>query len=292
VQDGSYAIACHRIASGVGADVVVHCLGSLSPSAWLSLLGEVWPRAVEIFDAGACATCAAGGVAAPWTEPLGRATRTMACAGLSFARAPRVVPVTADEDDEAPDPVRRRLLGLFALDSTKVTVIDPPTKRPSAKTDATEIGRQAAALLELVAAGEPESNVTAMPAAVVTPACNVCGACAAICPTPALTISECGDGERRLSFEGRQCVHCLACQSVCPTGALAVCEFGGTGESTVVRSLPLTVCAACGHDFAAGVGQSLCQVCQRSAELGADAALRSWSPGGARSLLSAFSTRE
>ena len=53
-------------------------------------------------------------------------------------------------------------------------------------------------------------------ARVISDECSSCGACAAECPTEA--ISECDD---KFVVDADTCVDCGACEDVCPTGAIA-----------------------------------------------------------------------
>lgn len=47
--------------------------------------------------------------------------------------------------------------------------------------------------------------------------CTLCGSCARLCPTHALTLSD-----NALTFEGKQCVGCRLCQDLCPEQAISI----------------------------------------------------------------------
>ncbi len=56
-------------------------------------------------------------------------------------------------------------------------------------------------------------------------------ACAAICPTAAITIEPAGDAGRRWSLDYGKCVFCGECVRVCPSLAIA-----GTGDFELAAS--------------------------------------------------------
>ena len=49
-------------------------------------------------------------------------------------------------------------------------------------------------------------------------ACNLCGDCADICPSDALTINE------QLNHDGELCTYCESCIDVCPEYAIRIYE--------------------------------------------------------------------
>jgi Ni,Fe-hydrogenase III small subunit/formate hydrogenlyase subunit 6/NADH:ubiquinone oxidoreductase subunit I len=52
--------------------------------------------------------------------------------------------------------------------------------------------------------------------------CDCNGACAEVCPSGAITLTEVGDGARRWQLDLARCLFCGLCAEVCPTGALAM----------------------------------------------------------------------
>jgi ferredoxin len=80
--------------------------------------------------------------------------------------------------------------------------------------------------------------------------CTLCGACATVCPTSALTFHE-GEDRARLSFDAARCVPCGRCVSACPERAMTVRR--GTdlrllaGGELEVAGGELSRCRGCGR---------------------------------------------
>jgi ferredoxin len=128
--------------------------------------------------------------------------------------------------------------------------------------------RALAAALERL--GEPApcllpAGAAALWAVSAAPACDGCGACAALCPTEALELKE-GAGGSTLLHRPLWCTGCGACLGRCPRGALSARD-PVPSLFLAVSELPLAavarrVCALCGKPAAAGPGGELCQDCR------------------------------
>ena len=88
--------------------------------------------------------------------------------------------------------------------------------------------------------------------------CTLCGQCAKICPTNALTESY-EDDDVSIAFDPRLCVNCSQCVSTCPeidNGAITVSGGFGTAALSAGKQVlnrgPVATCEICDKAFAPG----------------------------------------
>jgi ferredoxin len=74
-------------------------------------------------------------------------------------------------------------------------------------------------------------------------ACTLCGFCARVCPTRALTVQE-TDSETRLVLEAAACIQCGKCERICDRRALTLAP---ATDDEVLRRSPRGQCAGCGQ---------------------------------------------
>lgn len=103
------------------------------------------------------------------------------------------------------------------------------------------------------------------PRATVSDTCDHAGACAALCPTQALTTYESED-RAGLQFDAQRCVDCGICVRACRQQALAIDPESSAAPpaDVALTCFPLRQCSACLKAFAAAGEQRLCGECRRS----------------------------
>lgn len=100
----------------------------------------------------------------------------------------------------------------------------------------------------------------------VADGCTVCGACARVCPTGALSLTI-DDEAYSLTFAPQACIGCDMCAHVCGPAALTVesqPSYGDVFESPAIWSLEqgaVARCQRCRAPFPAATGSDFCPVC-------------------------------
>ncbi len=104
-------------------------------------------------------------------------------------------------------------------------------------------------LTELSRPPQPPRQSRKLPALRASPQCILCGFCAQVCPTEALTIRE-TDRETGLVLSAGTCIECAQCILVCEPGCLTMrAETPGDDPAETRRLLVVTsraVCPDCG----------------------------------------------
>jgi ferredoxin len=232
-------VACQRAArsSAKPYDVVAHCLGAFAPSTWLELIRHAGARGLQLIDPGVCATCPAGKTAEPWAEALKHTAAVLKASGLPLSLLPalRAAAETACEDAPHPNRRHRRRNALAPL-ATRIVVESSSRKAPGTKLHATAVKRELEQLRALTRRRGARNGAAAMPRAAASPSCTVCGACTAVCPTPALATTR-EETQSTLTFDASECLLCGRCAAACPQRALRLEASGGALEPIVVRAV-------------------------------------------------------
>jgi formate hydrogenlyase subunit 6/NADH:ubiquinone oxidoreductase subunit I len=214
--------------------------------------------------------------------------RALELSGLASVPAPSVVHLVDAEVEDEPVRGRRAFLRRFSNVRPSHPGANPRPRRGTKKV-ATKVAREAAALNSLAGARLAEGLICVMPSALVGQACDGCGICAAVCPTPALAVEGYDDRERRLIFTGNQCVACQRCVEACPHQALTIRSEGASGRTRVVKEFQLTLCRSCEEPFVDAHGSRICPTCQRAQDLMGRGFSRSGEISTGRVLLGALS---
>lgn len=250
----SGVIACHPAVDTTSAASVVPCAASLTAATLLELVtgGDV---VVIVGDCATCPTAAGSAVAAR----VAAVNRTVAALGSthrvtvrgagdepSAPRPPRTDPAApaTPPGSRHGGPVSRRAFFRFAglgLRETAGAAMDTGDEPdvlawadPAREARTSGVG---AALATLAAhAGAASTVVDTAGLALGTPSihgdCDLCGACAAFCPTAALRLVADGAGAT-LDVDVTACAACGLCETICPRQALhvtttvAVADLGG-----------------------------------------------------------------
>lgn len=250
----SGVIACHPAVDTMPAASVVPCAASLIAATLLELAtgGDV---VVIVGDCATCPTAAGSAVAAR----VAAVNRTVAALGSthrvtvrgagdepSAPRPPRTDPAApaTPPGSRHGGPVSRRAFFRFAglgLRETAGAAMDTGDEPdvlawadPAREARTSGVG---AALATLAAhAGAASTVVDTAGLGLGTPSihgdCDLCGACAAFCPTAALRLVADGAGAS-LDVDVTACAACGLCETICPrqalhvTAAVAVADLGG-----------------------------------------------------------------
>ena len=239
----SGVVVCRPVAGTVPGASVVPCAASLSAATLLELAtgGDV------VVVVGDCDTCPTAG-GSPVAERVAAVDRTMAALGSTrrvTVRRPGAEPPAArllPSDPPAPTtttaprrsaPVSRRAFFRFAGLGMRETVGaaldagDEPDVLGWADParDAQTSGAGAALATLAAQAGTGSSVVDTAGIGVGTPTlhgdCDLCGACAAFCPTTALRLVADGPAST-LDVDVAACTACGLCEAICPRQALHV----------------------------------------------------------------------
>lgn len=144
--------------------------------------------------------------------------------------------------------------------------------RPAHRRDAITDGRgeETRLLLRLVARrhGRPHPQHAELPGLSVNDACRAHGTCARVCPTGALQLDGSADGRlARLRFDAWLCVDCGACAAMCPSRALshqARAPRPFVDGPVELAAIGQCECTRCGALFAASEDEMLCARCRKT----------------------------
>jgi len=248
----------HRLGTAPAA-VEVPCLGALAEAVLLEAVAG-GAGAVRLDDR-ACGGCSR--------------RKGMALARLTVRRARRLASLfghsTPIRFSHVPGSSRRGALrsrrSFLFLDASPQRLPAEPAVLPDLRRTPADRRLLAAALSRL---GEPAACVLPAGAASLwavfaSPACDGCGACAALCPTEALELREDAAGATLL-HRPLWCTGCGACIDRCPREALAPRDpvpssFLAAGRVALATARRRS-CAACGRPVDAGSSGELCPDCR------------------------------
>lgn len=94
----------------------------------------------------------------------------------------------------------------------------------------------------------------------ITELCCGCGACAAVCPKSAITISCDEEGFEQYAIDREACVRCGICKSVCPMAQVTAQDLHSASALWAVKSRSDSVLKA---SSSGGVGYELAKLCQQ-----------------------------
>lgn len=247
-------------------NAVVPCLGALDPSllAYLASRGV----AVELVGSEHCASCS--------HAPQGSAQLALNLEGLSVLRealgGETWAPVTVlheegenlnhDLDTPAHDRRQffRRVFGRAATHLVQAENGEPISAPLKAIRAAAPFLSEQRELLQVLWPRKALAPITlaphpALPLAQLTvaPGCTACEACARVCPTGALQVSE-STQSWELVFRFARCVSCAACMEACQPGALRDSDpitimAPYSAEGDIVFALPCRRCERCSRVF-------------------------------------------
>lgn len=277
IKAEQFSVACAP--SGMAADAIVPCLGSLDACTLAYLEKRRLP--LSLLGTAHCSGCAH---APKGEEQL--AANLEAVAELRRAAAPEVWRETriADDSAAAAPPAgprfaagRRQLFRrLIGRGVDQVIAAAEPLALPQAVPDqAIRAGAYALTeqreLLQIVAArkdGQPFRVAIheALPALDLTiaPGCTLCEACFRVCPTGAISIIE-NPGDWALLFQRDRCVGCAVCLEVCQPRVLdAAAQFDLASDQPArpLISQAKQRCDRCDRFFVSHRPEQTCPVCR------------------------------
>lgn len=271
-----FAFACTP--SGEEGDAMAPCLGALN-AGMLSFLA-VRGVAVELRGSGHCERC--------HHAPRGHDLLTMNLDGVEALRRTvgdrrwGRVTLAAPSDGaparhRAPYMASRRQLFRRAVNQGVTRFIRPVLEEPKDPAPDTAI-RSAAPftslqreLLQTLKPDEMHPDALSMlhPAVPmarveVSPGCTACEACARVCPTGALWVSESSDSWM-LEFQFSRCVACDVCAEACRPGVLKLHDVDrlafAMDESEPLYRLSKERCFQCARYFISDGKRNVCKVC-------------------------------
>ncbi|TRZ55923.1 MAG: 4Fe-4S dicluster domain-containing protein [Rhodocyclaceae bacterium] len=277
IKAEQFSVACAP--SGMAADAVVPCLGSLDACTLAFLEKRLQP--ISLHGTAHCPECAH---APKGEEQL--AANLEALAELRRAAAPEVWRETRIADDSVaatpPNGPRfaagrrqlfRRLIGR-GVDEI-ISAAEPQASPRPAPDQAIRAGAYALTeqreLLRIVAArkdGQPFRVAIheALPALDlrIKPGCTLCEACFRVCPTGAIRIIE-SSGDWAIVFQRDRCVGCAVCLEVCQPRVLnATAQFDLTPDQPArpLISRAKQRCDRCDRFFVSPRTEETCPVCR------------------------------
>ncbi|MBE0584847.1 MAG: 4Fe-4S binding protein [Desulfofustis sp.] len=217
-------ISCSRQPRQTEDELVLPCLGLLSPPALLAIGGG--GCATVVFHTGGCATCVNAPAADAFLADLHSVAALIErCCGSRLEPATETIP-------EAPRPAASRRSYLLDLKrSVRSLPAAGPRSSGSNRPGASPSGRQIPEkirfinqLLTRVNEGMKQELRSAwLPRLSITSACTNCPRCAGICPTGALKRRS-NEAGKHLVFNASRCSGCRLCVEFCPESAITVTE--------------------------------------------------------------------
>lgn len=269
-QETSLAVACNP--SGQEGELRIPCLGDIDPALLASLAFR--GIAVTLRGAGHCSECAHAPHGGERVTALLAAMQELA----AVAPAKWVSPVMEDAQREAGHRAdRRQLFRRFtnrAVESLRSETVEEaiPESAIRAAAHFVPARRQLAEYLLERIDGLPDESLLPplFGVAAVEPEagrCTGCEACARVCPTGALKISEV-EARWVLLFGSAQCVGCGVCIEACGADALALQHHWRpqSDEPTPLHALHRYRCERCGRFFVGLEVEGSCPVCQDDEE--------------------------
>lgn len=264
-RDKKLAVACAP--SQFEEAVRVPCLGDLEPA----LLGALAQQgvAVTLYGADRCAECA--------NAPQGgaRVEAVMAVMSELAETAPEkwITPLLESGSEKSQHSAERRQLfrrftnrAVESIRSVEGLVSVPESAIRAAAHFIPPRRRLAESLLQRVSPPTEDALLPALFALAdieaVNGQCTGCDACARVCPTGALKVSEV-ETQWALQFQVGQCVGCGVCIEACGAGALSLqSRWRAEDEQPIVlHELHRYRCQVCGRYFV-GLAAENCPVCQ------------------------------
>lgn len=271
------SVACAP--SGEVADTIVPCLGALDTTLIAALATR--DVALELRGAGHCGECEHGPVGASRLDKQLEAVRALHAAAQPPAWTPPTLDsATVPDRHTVHDGARRQLFrrmfgkGLDAM----AEAAEPVAERLAAPLKAVRVvssvrvARRERLQAVLAASREGTATVEArddLPCAdleIDASRCNACEACARVCPTGALDISESGVGWA-LAFRPSRCVGCGVCVETCQRRALGLARAAtparlASRTPVALHSLGKSRCPRCDRFFLSVEGAGHCATCR------------------------------
>ena len=253
---------CERVPAALHAPntVVTPCLGALGANELLALQERCGASPLTLVDRQWCSSCPAGGDAAP-PGAAGRSQVTSLFMEMGFShRAPVVVirpPGGRKRDDDA---TRKRSRRAF------LRRLSPAVAASAPKPDRGSRRRDLVAVLRRIGGRSLPSS--AFPVVRISDACADHRLCASICPTGALEAYV--DDRIGIAFAPDRCIACGACAAICPEQAVSLSQPDDGAPSGPVRLTARTsrICGRCDADFSsADEAQELCPNCRKDTGL-------------------------
>lgn len=253
----------------------VPCLGYVGAGVLLALGAGDRPINLHV---GRCGTCRLGSALAVVRQEVARANRAAGVVGL-----PATVRLVEDkvaqpvDDRDGAACSRRRFFGYLRGQGARAGAVAIAQWDQQLAFFDTERGEAAptehrgqtfvAQLRRLAArAGDTGDGLLPLPHPVVNDACDLCGLCAAACPSHALTLVDDGT-DVALRWRAAGCWSCGLCQNVCPIGALRhsdgvpITAFTAQCDA-VLASGSAAPCGDCGRRFVDRDSSTVCPRCR------------------------------
>lgn len=276
-DDQPIRLKCSRMPSPeqTPSDLIVPCLGGISPGYIRTMLATSNER-IAMFDHGWCATCPAGGRAAPWADVLERACTEWATLhpGSLFPIRVEHHPLPSGIALNPPKPAQTASDGLTRRGL--FTQLPQPREMEPARVSAegrvpgiisVDSLRSRRQQLARMACNQP-LPAALFPSIVVADSCCSSQVCISSCPTEALKPSA-ESAARGIDFDAALCVACGICAVSCPTESISLRSAGeGYYQGPVpVARRQLQTCAECGLDFVPADDHRDCLACRKDAEV-------------------------
>lgn len=280
----AYPIECWKVPAAVsGSDALrVPCLGGIGLEQLLEWVEAAAEATVVLVDRGWCAHCSAARGADPIQDLLARAAAVLGECGWPASRQPQ----------RAHEPLPPRLMPSDIPQPVEEARAHPrwhPARsragaRQAGAEDLVDFGandsllykreRLLAVATRLAARHGRPAPASLYPSLRISDNCRGVGACAAFCPTGALS-PYAEEGWSGVEFDAAACLECGLCRQACRESAL---EFVARSEPAEgwqrLTRFPLRECAECGKRFAALGEQSACSGCRLQQRRGLDLPVR------------------
>ncbi len=258
------SVECERVPKELRSPNTVSppCLGALGINELLALQERAGAAPVEIVDRQWCNDCPAGGEAQPpGAAARERVARLLAEAGLA-RRAPILVARMAGKsrrDDGAPRHRSRRAFLRRFVPSAAAAPAPPARSKESRR-------KELLALLRRIGGAVLPASV--FPEVRIGERCADNRLCASVCPTGALKTYA--DASIGVEYHAEHCIACGACVAICPERAVSLSPGGAHAPAGPIRltTRRLRTCSRCDADFSArDDAQELCPNCRKDTEL-------------------------
>lgn len=286
LPDGNAALSieCWKVSPELCAPnaLRVPCVAGIGMDMLLAWFQRRQGRPIEVVDRGWCAGCAAGRGGNPAQALVTAARDLLLACGWPESSVPivmhRALPLSA-MPDRIPLPASqlatsrrgffRSLLADVADSVPPAATVDRAALLRSPQSCALpKRARLIATAARLAEARGAPLPGDIFPRAIVSDSCDHAGACAALCPTRALTTYDSGDSAG-LMFDAQRCVVCGICVRACRQQALFIDPDSPAAPAApiVLTRFPLRRCSTCLRKFAAAGERRLCGECRRSRQM-------------------------